>query len=129
MNPPGQLPFPDSNAGYECDSNHGIGQTNPAHTGCVPPPVPPPVPPQPAVHPVSLTSLVPGVLVLRAAQSLISQVPTPARLFSPSGGLAFTGSGILVLFIAGMGALLGGETLRRSARVRVARRFNRAAAS
>jgi hypothetical protein len=35
-NPPGQLPGgSDPNAGYECDSNEGIGKTNPAHTGCV----------------------------------------------------------------------------------------------
>ncbi|MDQ3849894.1 MAG: hypothetical protein M3296_04670, partial [Actinomycetota bacterium] len=34
-NPPGQLPGPeDANAGYECDKNSGIGQGNPAHTGC-----------------------------------------------------------------------------------------------
>ncbi|HEY3238885.1 MAG TPA: hypothetical protein VGL92_04920 [Acidimicrobiia bacterium] len=36
-NPPGQFPDgSDANAGYECDTNSGIGQTNPAHTGCVP---------------------------------------------------------------------------------------------
>jgi hypothetical protein len=35
-NPPGQYPNgTDRNAGYECDRNQGIGQTNPAHTGCV----------------------------------------------------------------------------------------------
>jgi LPXTG-motif cell wall-anchored protein len=36
-NPQGQLPngFHD-NAGYECDRNHGVAQTNPAHTGCGP---------------------------------------------------------------------------------------------
>ena len=35
-NPPGQLPDGgDSNAGYECDTNQGVGQSNPAHTGCV----------------------------------------------------------------------------------------------
>ena len=34
-NPPGQAPSgTDANAGYECDRNHGIGRTNPAHTGC-----------------------------------------------------------------------------------------------
>lgn len=34
-NPPGQLPGGgDPNAGYECDRNHGIGQGNPAHSGC-----------------------------------------------------------------------------------------------
>jgi hypothetical protein len=27
----------DHNAGYECDSNKGIGKTNPAHTGCTTP--------------------------------------------------------------------------------------------
>jgi hypothetical protein len=35
-NPPGQLPGGnDHNNGYECDGNHGIGRTNPAHTGCI----------------------------------------------------------------------------------------------
>jgi len=34
-NPPGQAPDgSDANNGYECDGNQGIGQTNPAHTGC-----------------------------------------------------------------------------------------------
>jgi hypothetical protein len=34
-NPKGQMPNgTDHNAGYECDRNHGIGRTNPAHTGC-----------------------------------------------------------------------------------------------
>lgn len=38
-NPPGQAPNgTDANAGYECDRNHGIGRTNPAHTGCATPP-------------------------------------------------------------------------------------------
>jgi LPXTG-motif cell wall-anchored protein len=36
-NPPGQKPGPqDHNNGYECDGNHGIAKTNPAHTGCKP---------------------------------------------------------------------------------------------
>jgi hypothetical protein len=40
-NPPGQQPDgTDHNAGYECDRNHGIGRTNPAHTGCTPAPTP-----------------------------------------------------------------------------------------
>ena len=34
-NPKGQAPDgSDHNAGYECDRNHGIGRSNPAHTGC-----------------------------------------------------------------------------------------------
>ena len=36
QNPPGQDPDgSDDNAGYECDTNSGVGQTNPAHTGCL----------------------------------------------------------------------------------------------
>ena len=38
-NPQGQKPdASDHNAGYECDTNHGIAKTNPAHTGCLTPP-------------------------------------------------------------------------------------------
>src|SRR5437763_15761939 len=34
-NPPGPMPSAaHTNAGYECDSNNGIAQGNPAHTGC-----------------------------------------------------------------------------------------------
>ena len=34
-NPKGQYPDGgDHNAGYECDTNQGVGQSNPAHTGC-----------------------------------------------------------------------------------------------
>jgi hypothetical protein len=37
-NPQGQMPNgTDHNAGYECDRNHGIGRSNPAHTGCTTP--------------------------------------------------------------------------------------------
>jgi hypothetical protein len=33
----GQMPNgSDHNAGYECDTNNGVGQGNPAHTGCNP---------------------------------------------------------------------------------------------
>jgi hypothetical protein len=33
--PPGQvLDGSDLNAGYECDTNRGVGPGNPAHTGC-----------------------------------------------------------------------------------------------
>ena len=36
-NPPGQMPNgSDPNNGFECDGNSGIGQTNPAHSGCKP---------------------------------------------------------------------------------------------
>src|SRR3954449_398945 len=40
-NPKGQMPNgSDNNAGYECDRNHGIARTNPAHTGCTTTPPP-----------------------------------------------------------------------------------------
>jgi hypothetical protein len=35
-----ELDGSDANAGYECDTNKGVGPGNPAHTGCVV--VPPP---------------------------------------------------------------------------------------
>jgi hypothetical protein len=41
--PKGQSPDgSDRNRGYECDSDHGVGRTNPAHTGCSSSPAPPP---------------------------------------------------------------------------------------
>jgi hypothetical protein len=44
-NPKGQAPDgTDHNAGYECDRNQGIGQTNPAHTGCTATATPTPTP-------------------------------------------------------------------------------------
>jgi hypothetical protein len=43
----GQMPNgSDHNAGYECDRNHGIGRTNPAHTGCTQGTTENPPPPQ-----------------------------------------------------------------------------------
>jgi hypothetical protein len=40
-NPPGQYKNgSDHNNGYECDGNHGIGRSNPAHTGCTTTPPP-----------------------------------------------------------------------------------------
>lgn len=63
-NPAGQYPNgTDHNAGYECDRNHGIGRTNPAHTGCVsgttpqtPPETPPGTPPSSSNHPPTPTT-------------------------------------------------------------------------
>ena len=65
-NPPGQFPDgSDHNSGYECDGrdrpshnqegngNHGIGDENPAHTGCTPAPTPAPVCPDGSAMPTS----------------------------------------------------------------------------
>src|SRR4051812_20779238 len=62
-NPPGQYKDgSDHNAGYECDRNHGVGRTNPAHTACKPSP-PPACVPKPGedknCHPVTPPACVP----------------------------------------------------------------------
>jgi hypothetical protein len=58
-NPPGQaVNGSDHNAGYECDRNHGIGRSNPAHTGCQSTTTTPTVPPTtPTVPPTTPTTL------------------------------------------------------------------------
>ena len=59
-NPQGQAPSGpvDHNNGYECDGNHGIGQGNPAHTGCTTPAVPPVVTPPVVTPPVVVPPVV-----------------------------------------------------------------------
>jgi hypothetical protein len=59
-----------------------------------------------------------------AVRSLVSKVSS-----NPARSLAFTGSGILVLAIAGVGFLLAGGGLRQAARTRAERRYDHAAAS
>jgi hypothetical protein len=54
-NPQGQMPnASDHNAGYECDTNHGIARGNPAHTAC-------PTTPQPQCVPTATVPCVPCV--------------------------------------------------------------------
>src|SRR6266513_255286 len=56
-NPPGQLPGgSDSNAGYECDRNQGVGQGNPAHTSCTESTTSPAQSPTPTPSPTETTS-------------------------------------------------------------------------
>lgn len=94
-NPQGQLPGgSDANKGYECDANHGIGRSNPAHTGCKPAETPPPstkheVPPPP-----------PGGG--GAPQAPAPEVATAAQ----ADELAFTGFDVLPLGLGGL-ALVG----------------------
>jgi len=57
-NPKGQMPNgSDHNAGYECDRNHGIGRSNPAHTGCTTGSTPP------VTNPVTQPACVGGEMV------------------------------------------------------------------
>jgi hypothetical protein len=98
-NPKGQMPNgSDHNAGYECDRNHGIGRSNPAHTGCkVTPPKPPkpPVPPKPPKPPVPPTPpkppkppvphvKPPHVKPPAEVPAVVAQVPRPAAQLAPA---------------------------------------------
>jgi hypothetical protein len=141
-NPKGQYPNgSDHNKGYECDGNHGIGKTNPAHTGCkaVTPPPPPPVKPPavvppavtpPAVVPPAVTppTVVPAVTPPTIAPAVTPPAVAPAVLgeqafaqpqqapaAAPAAGvLPPTGadSGTGLLGLVGLGlVLIGGTTL------------------
>lgn len=125
-NPPGQQPNgSDHNAGYECDRNHGVGRTNPAHTGCrtsaptpKPPPKKPPKPPKkppptakkppptPPKPPVPLKRQIPPEFV-SLTKPVRAPTPTPTPEFVSSthpSALPFTG--LAVGWIAGLGGVL-----------------------
>jgi len=94
-NPPGQLPGgSDANKGYECDANHGIGRTNPAHTGCKPAETPPTTPPE--TPPPTETDVPPPPPGGGAPQA-----PAPAVQAADVDELAFTGFDVLPLGLAG----------------------------
>jgi hypothetical protein len=116
-NPPGQFPDgSDPNAGYECDTKNGIGQTNPAHTGCVstpPTPVTPPVVVTPPVAPKP-----PGALVTPASLPSIPSVSLPA---SAGGALPVTGGDVLILVLVALGAIAAGGGMTVIARHRLTR--------
>ena len=81
-NPPGQQPGRSGhNAGYECDRNRGIGQTNPAHTGCV----------TPMTSPASSTTSTTGsstTTTTRATTTTVS--PATTTTATTAGGSATT---------------------------------------
>lgn len=107
-NPKGQAPNgSDNNAGYECDTNHGIGQTNPAHTGCQPstPVIPPPV-----ITPGGTPPVVLGEQVSRPSAEVLG------LQLSRVSGLAFTGFNVQGLFVLALLSLLVGTVLMRFAR-------------
>ena len=105
-NPPGQMPNgSDRNAGYECDSNHGIGRTNPAHTGCaksVAPSVVPSVVPS-AVTPGRVLGVVANApAVVSPAEAAAHPLPLAAAAgeANTSGQLAVGGFAALAAFLA-----------------------------
>lgn len=134
--PHGQQPNgSDHNAGYECDRNHGIGQTNPAHTGCVSavttPPTPPTSPPtsvphpkpptdpctnpNPAARPSSCSTTPPTTAhaaTVQASTGTKTATPALASASAPvhaTGSLAFTGANAVDEVWAGSLALLAGS--------------------
>ena len=111
-NPQGQLPGgSDANKGYECDANHGVGRSNPAHTGCKPTETTPETPP-----PSTKTEVPPPPPGGGAPQAPAPQVATAAE----AEDLAFTGVDVLPLGLGGL-ALVGAG----GAAVLIARRTKR----
>jgi hypothetical protein len=118
-NPQGQMPGgSDANKGYECDANHGIGRSNPAHTGCkpgetTPPTTPPSTPPStPPKHPPSTRTEVPPPPGGGSPQA-------PAAQAASADELAFTGFDVLPLGLGGLALLgAGGATVLMARRTR-----------
>ena len=127
-NPPGQKPNgSDANAGYECDRNHGIGRTNPAHTGCetpnvAPSPTPsptktskPPKPspsPSPSKPPHGSPSPAPSPSVLGEHHTTPPQTSQPSVLGET---LPVTGIAVAALVASGLLALVFGLVLQFTA--------------
>ncbi|MFI6097845.1 hypothetical protein ACIA8G_19985 [Lentzea sp. NPDC051213] len=109
-NPSGQQPGgSDANSGYECDSNHGVGRGNPAHTGCQP--QTPPTKPTPPTKDSTPEMPPPG-------GGPAPQAPAPQS--AEADELAFTGFDVLPLGLGGL-VLVGAG----GAAVVVARRSRR----
>jgi hypothetical protein len=125
-NPPGQFPNgTDLNAGYECDTNHGIGRTNPAHTGCqvVPPTPPVPETPPEVTPPPKVPERPPVKLVSAPTPVSIPSVSIPSvsipSVSSPVHALPVTGSSVLVTLALGLAALAVGGAMTVFARLRL----------
>ena len=124
-NPPGQFPDgPDPNAGYECDTNNGIGKTNPAHTGCVSTPPTPVTPPVVVTPPVMVTPVVtPNPASALAAPVSLPSVSIPSVSLPTAAGatLPVTGGDVLILVLVALGAIAAGGGMTVMARRRFAR--------
>jgi LPXTG-motif cell wall-anchored protein len=131
-NPKGQMPNgSDANAGYECDTNHGVGRGNPAHTGCQPtsppecvpteehpcvPVTPPPVTPPPVTPPPVSPPVVSPPVVSPPMGGPSSVVVSPPAAVPQAAGLPNTGvpadlawlaGAAVASILAGAGLLLG----------------------
>jgi hypothetical protein len=108
-NPPGQAADgSDHNAGYECDTNHGVGKTNPAHTGCAQPAIvvpPPEVIGTTETPPVTPITEVLGLQLTRGVSAL-----------ALTGG-DFTGMIDIAVLLLVLGAVMIGLSRRQPASV------------
>ena len=117
-NPPGQFPDgSDPNAGYECDTNNGIGKTNPAHTGCASTPPTPVTPPVVVTPPVALK---PGELVTPVSLPSVS-IPSVSLPTAAGRTLPVTGGDVLILVLVALGAIAAGGGMTVIARRRLTR--------
>jgi hypothetical protein len=131
-NPPGQLPGGgDANAGYECDRNHGVGRSNPAHTGCragtPPPSTPPPgtTPPgttPPGTTPPGTPSSGSGGQPSQVNGAVPGQAVGGVSQSQPGSGLASTGVPVAQLLGWSLVALLAGTCLAVAGRSRLTAR-------
>ena len=109
-NPHGQNPNAqnDGNKGYECDGNNGIAKGNPAHTGCIVPPlvVPPLVVPPSVVPPSVLGVVANAPAVVSPAEAAANPLPMAAAAgeASTNGQLAVGGFAAFAAFLAFGGA-------------------------
>ena len=84
-NPPGQAPNgSDHNNGYECDGNHGVGKTNPAHTGCASLVVSPSPRPSPSMSTSPSASPTATVSPSVSPTATVSPSVSPTATVSPS---------------------------------------------
>ena len=120
-NPPGQLIVGSAGSGisngYECNGNHGIGRTNPAHTGCTtstPTPVPSVSRPPKASPSPQL------IRAIEAAPAAVASVASAAVRAMTPGRLPVTGANVIVMLLAGLAAVVLGGLLVRNTRRHVA---------
>lgn len=102
-NPQGQMPNADEdgNSGYECDTNQGIGQGNPAHTACTP---------EEALAAEQQAPVVAGVEAF-ADPARADTAVAGAQAAAPEQAADAVSPVAALLPNTGAGALLGGATL------------------
>jgi len=107
------MPGPsDGNAGYECDTNHGIARTNPAHTGCTDVSGETETPPETKCVPTEANNQCTDVLgeeIVRPPAVLGESLSAPSSVAATSAAnLAATGIDVRVMLVSALALLLAG---------------------